>query len=354
VIASENAYNVFYSSIFTDLIFSAFLVPILQWNIKDYKQIRYIISIILFTSIAQILLAYLQAFIGPSFYFEERINMTYYSGSVGIPVGTFKGSGNLAEYVLLSYCLVIGAIFSTKYMNKAIGMTIMSAAFLIVIICSSRSVLLAMFIAPILVLILLSKKGFNDWRIIFKPLFLFISIVCLLFIIIIRFFPDSTTHHIREKFTDEASDYHMGLLGMRGAINLAAFDMFLENPIIGTGFESFAKISAPYVREYGVLPGHEYQNWEAHNMYTKNIVENGLFGFFLFLGILRSGFINFMQSFDNITNNDLTNMIIFSGFFIYYILQLFNMFFGYGLYYNIMFILGISAAMNNLNKFNSC
>lgn len=353
VVFSQNVYETFYSSLFIDLVFSMLLVTILHWHIVDYKQLGHLILVILCSSIVQTGLAYLQFFGMEPFYVSGHHNPTLFMGNVGIPVGTFPGPGKFAEYILLAFCLVIGTWFNKKYLNRTVGMILMAMFFFIVIMSGSRTISASMVVAPVLMLLLLRRKGALDLPNVMKKSILLVLVMTVLLVVVIQYLPETATQRIATKITGEkATDKDIGPLGVRSAINKAAIDMFLDNPVAGIGYGKFSEYSAPYVSRYAFIPAHQYQDWEAHNMYAMVLVDGGLGGFILFVGILISGFMNFRVAFRWAPDSNHINVIMIASFFIYYIFQLFNMYVGYGLYFHLMLVLGISVALKNITLGN--
>jgi len=305
--------------------------------------------VILFSAMVQSVLGYLQFFGGAPFYIEGHHNPNLFIGSVWKTVGTFQGSGKYAEFIFLGFCLVVGTRFDKDYLNRSVGLILIVLFFIIVIMSGSRAICALMIATPALMLLLLGKKGVLSLRNIMRGSILLASAMAIFFVIASQYFSDPTTQQITENIV-KRSDQDLGPLGIRGAINWAAIDMFLEDPIVGKGYGTFSQYSAPYVMRYGIVHGHEGQDWEAHNVYAMNLVDNGLIGFILFLGVLVSGFMNFRQAFRGTPNDDRVHVIILVSFFVYYIGQLLSMFFGYGLYFHLMLILGISAALRNMTQ----
>ena len=66
-------------------------------------------------------------------------------------------------------------------------------------------------------------------------------------------------------------------------MRMAAY-MFLDHPFLGVGSDNFVEHYTTYIREYGGVLKDEMRN--AHNYYLEVAAEHGLFGLFLFCGIM--------------------------------------------------------------------
>jgi len=74
---------------------------------------------------------------------------------------------------------------------------------------------------------------------------------------------------------------------LRPLLAIVAWEMFKERPILGHGFGHYLEYSEPFhtVRTYGV-PLDQARPYTQHNIFLSILVDAGLVGLFLFLGIL--------------------------------------------------------------------
>lgn len=70
----------------------------------------------------------------------------------------------------------------------------------------------------------------------------------------------------------------------RASENIVAWNMFLDNPILGVGLGNYNAYYEEYSRKLGIDPRREGRS--AHNLYLEIAAERGIFGFFLFTSIV--------------------------------------------------------------------
>lgn len=90
-----------------------------------------------------------------------------------------------------------------------------------------------------------------------------------------------------EKILAKGSNKGVIELSERGRFWQVALDMFKENPILGTGLNSFdIKFNLSEIRSI------KYDFAGAHNIYIQLLGETGILGIFFYLGAIFSSFFN--------------------------------------------------------------
>jgi len=196
-------------------------------------------------------------------------------------ISTYWGRSNtLAAFFAILFALELGVFFSEKMIGwKVLAGTMSIFCFFSIILISSRAAFLAIIIGLLFFIIFfptkLSKK---------LVLFIFFSIIFLLCISIIGgyFFSRWSSDSIERQFALDISDSNS--LG-RGMLWKVAWDIFLENPLIGGGISN----KGFFTREY---TGIYYST--SHNFIFQSLADTGLIGtFFLlifYISIIYKGF----------------------------------------------------------------
>ena len=212
------------------------------------------------------------------------INCTRFSGMFG---SELIAGAYLSQIGLLLFFLAIGENLKKSLYKKIIIYAVIFFLFLIIILTGERNALL-IFLICISVLCFFYKKIviFLTSMTIFTIIFLLIAQNSILIKTrYLDFFNISTSveeSSITTKIMNTPWAYHYE----------AAFELFLEKPIIGHGYKSFrVKCSETKIDKKLVEPKSNYRGYRGcsthpHNYMLEILSENGLIGFLLFLTIL--------------------------------------------------------------------
>jgi len=77
-----------------------------------------------------------------------------------------------------------------------------------------------------------------------------------------------------------------GSIRSRSNVNLATFNIFLDNPLLGVGPGQTNQYTSEYGNEIGTFYRSLDSTRRAHNMYLEELSDNGLTGFLLFMSIV--------------------------------------------------------------------
>ncbi len=88
---------------------------------------------------------------------------------------------------------------------------------------------------------------------------------------------------VTEALTEGRATTDLSILG-RITLNLAAFQMFVEHPVLGVGLANFDLLSVDYANPLGLR--HISLPYRAHNLYLEVAAETGVLGLASFLGLL--------------------------------------------------------------------
>lgn len=354
-------YSRFYSTIeetlFYDLVISSFMIPIISWTIVSIRKLRLLIGIISFSSAIQLLLGFLQYYFGSKFYIT-RFSETH-SHILNAFVGSYNGTGQLAEFLLLSYCIFF-SLFLTNMFFKPRTLFYLSLTAIGILLIGSRVTIFGVLLLPLAILIII--KRISMCKIKMSKKFISVFAISLLFAIVT--FSLTSVNELdyivnKSKRLLEPTERREGLLGERSAINKAALNMILfnyNNIILGNGFNTFSRSSYNFIYKITDRQDIVYKNIEAHNQYAKVLFEDGILGLMFFLIPLIIGFKNFRFTLYHYKAKKIYNvyfLAILVSTFVFYIYFVFMMFFGYGVWYHLMLALSFSAMLKNIitNKY---
>ncbi len=231
------------------------------------KEISYVLYFsAIFFSLIGIIQVFLGGTIGGLFYFlGER---TFTMQTPGIALFNIGGSEILRAYSTFSHpnsfagylgvvllFLIIGKYFK-KLPYKAVGISIISVAFLLTF---SMSAFIS-FIGAFLIYPIIKKR----------PLFLIGAIVLFSF------------------YTTTLSSYNSEKISERIKLSRVALKNFTQNPIFGSGLNTFIPNASTFKLDNKFI----WNLQPVHNIYLLTLSELGIFGLFLFFMIINKSIIN--------------------------------------------------------------
>tara|TARA_B110000971_G_scaffold133786_1_gene136941 strand:- start:678 stop:1931 length:1254 start_codon:yes stop_codon:yes gene_type:complete len=213
----------------------------------------------------------------------DRNIFNYELSNTGRVSSFFKDELVLGSYVLRFFPILISIIFYRNYIKKNL---ILSTSILIcstLILLSGERTSLILFFIFITLFILISSDFIK------KKFIFLISIFLILFSVIslnssfkTRFI-DNVLFFLKGENSDKKlkiiSDEHQGVF-------FSAYDIFLKNPIIGTGVNSFRRVckNVTYNKNNKFFDKFKCSS-HPHNIYLQLLSETGFLPFFMFISI---------------------------------------------------------------------
>ncbi len=213
--------------------------------------------------------------------------------SLGRTSGAFGESNQYAAYIslFLPFCISI-AINHKSLIYKSFLIFVSFIGFFCLFLTGSRGGVLAVFVG-LFFLLFIFQKNLNILIIIKLLIFTFLTIILLISSYFLL--PENSQLGIERNFISRAneediSDYSSG----RIEIWEKGLSLFFNNPIFGTGWQTFSK-------KVGV---------SSHNEYIHYLTTTGIIGFFLFISI----FIKLFQSVIKYRLIDYNNIEFYNGY----------------------------------------
>ena len=215
---------------------------------------------------------------------SNLINCTRFSGMFG---SELIAGAYLSQIGLLLFFLAIGENLKKSLYKKIIIYAVIFFLFLIIILTGERNALL-IFLICISVLCFFYKK-----------IFIFLTSMTIFTIIFLLIAQNSIL--IKTRYLDffnistsvEESSITTKIMNTPWAYHYeAAFELFLEKPIIGHGYKSFrtkcseTKIDKKLVEQKRKYRGYRGCSSHPHNYMLEMLSENGMIGFLFFVTIL--------------------------------------------------------------------
>jgi putative inorganic carbon (HCO3(-)) transporter len=234
-----------------------------------------------------------------------RIN----KGDEGFRSGGLVGDPNFyAQFLIYLIPLALNRIwFERNSILKVLAVVIFGSLILGVIFSYSRASFLVL--ALVLGILFLRKP----------PPIMGVILIVSLFIVMIPFIPQNYRERIggiTSLLTDtdiEASED--GAVRGRASEMLAAWNVFLDNPVFGVGEGNFRYYYPQYSEEVGLKPATEERS--AHSLYFEILAENGFVGALIFLSIVFLTFLTINQAKSILLINEeteLAEMVVSSGY----------------------------------------
>lgn len=179
--------------------------------------------------------------------------------------------------VIISICIVIyfvDLMITPKKSSKVFYMFMISLSYIAIILTGKRSFMLLLPVVLILLYVIYVREHLNVIHIIFV-----LSGICFFCI------KSENIFNLVEKILSKGSSEGGIQLSERGQFWALALKMFSENPILGTGLNSFdIKFNLSGIRNI------KYDFAGAHNIYIQLLGETGLLGVFFYFGAIFSSF----------------------------------------------------------------
>ena len=119
---------------------------------------------------------------------------------------------------------------------------------------------------------------------------------------------------IQDRVTDDIKNasLNMGSIAFRVLLWQSAWQMFLDNPVLGIGFDNFVlhNVSTAYFPFLKALGG---EGLYVHNVYLQILVEMGLIGFLAFLNLLRVVYTKLLRITRTVRDDDYLYVVLGYG-----------------------------------------
>lgn len=223
-----------------------------------------------FAVLTQLAFVYLQVITGTttSGMNNEEVELNKIAGGIVRTVGTFGHPGLLAQYLNVILIVILVKALTAKGLSKKTYAAIYIAGTLAVILTYSRTALAIQMATLFLTLFLLPNVDKSKTP--SKRLITYLTVL-LGFIAIITFNFDS----ILSRFENASSDSGT----VRILLSEIALNMISENPIMGTGLNTFTQV----MDQYDSTMMSSYWRHPVHNIYLLVASEMGLIGFTVFI-----------------------------------------------------------------------
>lgn len=256
---------------------------IIQRNMedRDYSQIFSICKIVgCFESIV-VLIQYFfptlfYTFAKYWFFYSDQYEQVEYLGKWCKQYsGLFYEVSYAAVIIAVSIVVMfVDLVWTAKETNRVLSILMMILSYFAIILTGKRSFMLLLPVALITLYILYVRKHLKVIHIVF----IMIGIVAFCI-------KSGEIFDLVEKILAKGSNKGVIELSERGRFWLLALDMFKENPILGTGLNSFdIKFNLSGIRSI------KYDFAGAHNIYIQLLGETGILGIFFYLGAILSSF----------------------------------------------------------------
>jgi O-antigen ligase len=262
---SSVSWSVYYSYDIKTIerLFAQYIAPVVVTSIalnlfnsekKYHEAIKYLLVSALFLAglaVSQVFFSF-QTLFSP-----ENVYETYRASA------TFRNANALAVFLVLTIPHMLYGI-SREVISKKIGWTSIAIIFVGIICTVSRKGIITAWIVLFLYFIL--KKDFKK-----------IVRLGLATAVAIMIFSGYTL--FSQRFT--ADKMETQVIG-KHAMVMAGVDMFLKNPIIGSGYQGYSENFGKYFRRYDFS---DPKKFDSHNIFITVLVNYGLLGFFSFMWI---------------------------------------------------------------------
>ncbi|PAA34550.1 MULTISPECIES: O-antigen ligase family protein [Pseudomonas] len=232
------------------------------------KKLLYISSC--FAVLTQLGFVYLQVITGTttSGMNNEEVELNKIAGGIVRTVGTFGHPGLLAQYLNVILIVILVKALMAKGFTKKIYAAIYIAGTFAVILTYSRTALAIQLATLFLTLFLLPY--IDQSKSLSKRLITYLTVL-IGFIAIITFNFDSILSRFENASTDSGT--------VRILLSEIALNMISENPIMGTGLNTFTQV----MDQYDSTMMSSYWRHPVHNIYLLVASEMGLIGITVFI-----------------------------------------------------------------------
>lgn len=223
-------------------------------------------------------------------------------------IGTTKEPSAFGNYIAAIFpWLVLGAV----YLKRSIISKLLCILAIICVVFSYSRTAYGTILVELIVMMLFifNKKLINIKTIIFSIFFIGVAIYFI-----------SNNDEILEKFlgvifsfSDEAELGRMTSNITRFSLQVAAFNMFLDNPLLGVGIGQFGMHSVDFLPLWAYLSPEMSIvtntaagsiKYGCYNTHLRILAENGIIGFILWAVLILKGIKNYLCVLSNVNNKD--------------------------------------------------
>lgn len=203
-------------------------------------------------------------------YFMEYINTL----SFGVASEPFGRTNDLGAYMLMIFPLALSNFLyeNDEYLEKAFYALVLVMSAITIVLTFSRGIWLSSIVAIILILLLGIK--------ILKKNIIYLGIVTVLSLIPVIIKWESIV--TRFLSIQNVFNHAENSLEWRKSLLKSTVEIFTDNPVIGTGLNSFQFVMSAYQQRAG------YFSINPHNYYLQLLAETGVMGFFTFIILVLS------------------------------------------------------------------
>lgn len=212
-----------------------------------------------------------------------------YSGYVGRPrmTGPYETPNPYAQVLAVIFILALERGLQEKDIKlKLLGMASAGVCALALIFTDSRGGFLN-FVFTIFVFLLFNRPSINTMIVMFA-----------LGMILLRFLPANFTERLftlTELVNNDGGEIYDESFRGRTSENIAAWRMFLDNPVFGVGLDNYSQYYLDYSRQIGLDNRREQR--DPASLYLQLLATQGLFGTIAFFGTILYVFIQMFNSY---------------------------------------------------------
>lgn len=215
-----------------------------------------------------------------------------YSGYVGRPrvTGPYETPNPYAQILCVIFVLALErAWHEKKTIIRLISLLGAGVIALALIYTDSRGGFLCLAFT-LLVFLLFNPPNFNS-----------IVIIIALGVVLVRFMPANYTERLftlTEIFSDSSAALTDESFRGRTSENIAAWRMFLDNPVFGVGLENYSNYYLEYSRQIGLDPRREAR--DPASLYLQLLANQGLIGAVVYIGMIYVVFLRLYRARKNL------------------------------------------------------
>jgi hypothetical protein len=223
--------------------------------------------------------------------------------SLFVDTPTYSG-----HFFVQGLCLSLTAFLAPPFRKmKKILLTFIIVLLIAVFLSITRAAWLAMFFLAILVLFFSPiPKRYLVYGLVLTLLALLLTLTFVSQSQLMWAIQDRVTMDIKN------ASLNMGSIAFRVLLWQSAWDIFMQNPLIGIGFDNFVlkNLSTAYFPFLKALGG---EGLYVHNVYLQIVAELGLLGLFAFLNLLRVVYSNLLNIIKSIPEDDFYYLVLGYG-----------------------------------------
>jgi len=217
----------------------------------------------------------------------------YRATSLFVDSPTYSGN-----FYVHGICLALGVYFASIFQKKRKFLFIVIGIFVTALFLSiTRSAWLAFIFLGMLVLLFgpISRK------------YVFYGLVTTIFIVIfvlVFLSSDQLIENLQDRLTTDIQTigYNMGSIASRFLLWGSAWQIFLDYPIMGIGYDNFVELSAT-THFFPILQALGEGSHQVHNIYLQLLAETGIIGFLVFVALVFAIFRKIFQMWRSMENH---------------------------------------------------